>query len=325
VKRRDQQIRLLAVLYVLALLCLCGGQSSSQALSAKQKAAALPTEICFTADPPPFSDDWLKPPTSAAVTYLDPVEDQEAITRNRRFLREELTRYPAALLKQDLKEVYVFKHLSEEDTEVGGLNSPEDKKLYLTDDGIYSEGSERFLRLSLHHEMAHLLFTNHASQFSAKAWAHLNPASFRYGNGGLESIRTHPNEEVELNPESWEEGFGYEYGKSDIEEDFACLAEAIFSGNPDFWKAVDRVPALKKKVNMLVAFYHSLDKSFDEAYFRHLPPVSGTVAASAGYYGSGRHFAAVLLLGIFLGGGLLLILSLVLFAWINSRQPRKKP
>lgn len=299
----------------------------------------VPTNIYFSDDPAPFPDEWLKPPISVQASYLDPVRDRDEITRAQRLIREELTRYSPAMLQQNLHDVYVVASLSEEGTEVGGLNSPDDKKLYLEDNNIYDEQTEQYLRLAVHHELAHVLLENYAARFSRELWQSLNAPSFRYGKGGLAAIREDPDSSAELDPACWEEGFAYPYGKSDIDEDFACLAEAVFAGNSDFWKAVDRVAILNKKVKMVVAFYHSLDPNLTEAYFRQLKPfpsATDPLLAQKHRYGyqvgedfasgfSAGRAAASLLLGVFLVGGSVLVVFLVSSSVKNSRSTRSRP
>lgn len=315
------------------------GKEGSRASGKAVASAPASVKICFSADPPPFSPEWEEAPTSATATFLDPVQDKDEIVRARRLVQEELTRYSTALVNRNLDYVYIVKSLSEEDTEVGGLNSPEDKKLYLEDTGVYDEPMERYVRSSIHHELAHVLLANYADQFSRTGWSRLNTPGFRYGVGGLESIKEEPEVEVELDPESWEEGFAYPYGKSDIDEDVACLAEALFSGNTRFWKAVDRVPVLNRKVKALIAFYHALDNTLTEAYFRQITPfLSVTDPVIAARYaaeldedgpkplpGDSARTLAVVLLALFLIGGGGVTLFLILFLRRNNRQLSNAP
>jgi hypothetical protein len=69
--------------------------------------------------------------------------------------------------------------------------------------------------------------------------------------------------------ESWlQRGFVRRYATSDVDEDFACICEELWSGDPAFWQAVDRYEVLRRKVSMAIAFYHSLGRHFTEAFFR---------------------------------------------------------
>lgn len=69
-------------------------------------------DVQFTAPAVLFPEEFLKPPQSARATFFDPVHDNTAIERILCVVREELSRYPPAFLKQNLTDVYLVKSLS---------------------------------------------------------------------------------------------------------------------------------------------------------------------------------------------------------------------
>jgi len=228
--------------------------------------------IKFEEDPKMFPDVWLKPPMSARSVALDAVGDSDEIVRVQNFLHEELAKYPQDMLKANLHDIYVVRELAYENTNVGGFTWAESKRIYLQSEGSGRVSMGGHWRSGFHHEFAHLLAANHSSLLSMSQWQKLNPPTFQYGNGGLESIRlgTAGTELPDIT--SWKQGFARLYGMSGPREDFACLCESVFSGDPQFWQAVDQYDVLGKKVRMIMAFYHSLNKRLTEPYFRHLQP-----------------------------------------------------
>lgn len=242
--------------------------------------AAEAVALYFTGDPPPFPEEYLKPPTSAGAVYLDPVQDRALIERAQQLLQRELAKYPPAFLTKNLKEIYVFKDLTQDKVSVGGFGWADHKRLYIQNDARPGPIAEVYFGLTLHHELAHILIANYAARFSRSRWEKLNAPTFHYGVGGLESIRAGGSGSTQLDPRSWEVGFARPYGMSDFDEDFACICEGLFCGDPRFWQAVDRVEILNKKVKMAIEFYHALDETMTETYFRNLPPLPSLVASA---------------------------------------------
>jgi hypothetical protein len=65
-----------------------------------------------------------------------------------------------------------------------------------------------------------------------------------------------------------ENGFLTQYALSDMENDINTLAQNIFRPAPGFWTKVDHYPRIRKKVSLLIDFYHNLSSVFTEQYFR---------------------------------------------------------
>ena len=53
-------------------------------------------------------------------------------------------------------------------------------------------------------------------------------------------------------------------------EDFADMAQGIFSNDPQAWKLIKNYPKIRQKFNLLVDFYNKIDPSFNLEYFEKL-------------------------------------------------------
>ena len=227
-------------------------------------------EIVCDVDKEMFPAEWYAPPVSVKVTPLD-VPRIESVLR---ILLTGLTKYPADMLRKDLRRIYVVQQLSYYNTVVGGFGSPTQKRLYLSHQenwGVYSEAYiNAYLETELHHEFAHVLLANHPGQFSRARWQALNPPGFQYGKGGLDAVNK-GQYSMEDAAKYWKQGFANKYAVADYDEDVASTCEYLFAGNPLFWQAVGQNAILRQKVAMLAAFYHALDSSFTLDHFQHLP------------------------------------------------------
>ena len=99
------------------------------------------------------------------------------------------------------------------------------------------------------------------NKINIKKFKNCNNSDFQYGNGGIEAIRAHTDSTFrdttfKLDPSTWEAGFAKPYGTSSVDEDLACLSEALFTGGTDFWHAVDRYKVLRNKITIVVNFFN---------------------------------------------------------------------
>lgn len=96
----------------------------------------------------------------------------------------EFTLYPPELLQRSqLKRVVLCKNLSFADQRRNAIPDFEHDALYLdVSRGAYSKS---YLRKVIHHEFFHIIdYRDDGSVYKDERWASLNPANFKYGNGG---------------------------------------------------------------------------------------------------------------------------------------------
>ncbi len=208
-----------------------------------------------------FPSDWLNPPISITA---DPLSENE-VERTLQLVGRAMRRYPPGLLSEELDGVYLTGSLRFSGVDASGTNSLD--RVYVVNGGKGLGYTDDFVESTFHHEFSSILLRNHPGYFAEADWRSANPSGFEYGSGGVDAILEGPARQ-DLDFRLYESGFLNEYSLAGLEEDFNEIAENLFMGMPAFWSAVDHYPALAKKVDVMIAFYHELDPMFTEDYFR---------------------------------------------------------
>jgi len=163
-----------------------------------------------------------------------------------------MRRYPQWILDQHLERVILVDTLTHNTGGViGGRASG--RTIFLT--------ANSAIHGAFHHELAHVLHQTYGERLSERQWHALNPAGFRYGSHAAGSSRREDN---------FAASFVSAYAMTNVREDFAETADALFGkGYETTFNAVRDEP-LKMKAGMLMDFYRSIDPVFTEEYFRNL-------------------------------------------------------
>lgn len=256
------RMRLLIGFWVLFVFSGCFGVSAPQPASAPGD--TLGVSILFTAKPDIFPEHWLDSPISAKVERVKPEEEK----RSKIAVAKAIGKYPTQVMKDNLKAVYVLRSLNFYNVGFGATYYSD--KLYIADDGVAMGYTDRFIEQSFHHEFSSILFFNYKSDFSEEAWNYCNPAGFKYhdeATGGVEALKN--NEDgTDFSSFYNAQGFIDQYAQSSMENDINELAQQLFSPDPGFWDMVDKYPQLKKKIRLLIGFYHKINPAFTFEYFK---------------------------------------------------------
>ncbi len=212
-----------------------------------------------------FPESWRKAPISAEATALESKET----ARSLKVVLRSMEKYPAGVLKQNLKEVYVSKRIAFYGLVYGGTNSLD--VVYVSNDGEVKGFTSEYIQGAFHHEFSSILLRNFGANLDMKAWRASQPSGFKYRGDGTSSLRE-GTASTRYEAEYHKQGFLAQYATSSLEEDFNMMAEGMLTGNPDFWKAIDAHPLLKSKLAAVAKFYGKLDPVFTESYFRKLTP-----------------------------------------------------
>jgi hypothetical protein len=174
---------------------------------------------------------------------------------------QEATRYPPAILRDNLREVSVLRELREGDLSFGGLAMIPERRVVLTATeawgGLVEEES---LRVNFHHELAHILYDRHFKRFPMEEWVKANGGAVYLGIGGREAMRQ-GRAGKEYRIDLHEKGFLNEYSMVELEEDVAEYAGGLFAGGEKFWGAYERFPKVRQKADLVARFYQNLDAS----------------------------------------------------------------
>ena len=208
-----------------------------------------------------FPADWRNDEVRAKATPIA----QSEVPRSLRLTKQAISKYPANLLKSNLKAVYLVRTLNFFGSEYGGTNSLD--AVYLCNDGYLKGFTNRYLEQSFHHEFSSILLRNYAHKFPESKWRAANLTGTKYLGDGLAAVQQGKSSIV-YSISAFRKGFLTEYAQASVEEDFNTVAEGLFLGDRQYWQAVDQYPALKRKCHVAIAFYKSLNSGFTEKKFR---------------------------------------------------------
>lgn len=219
--------------------------------------------IHFTFSLSNFPSSWIPAPTNAAG---ESIKNKE-IHRSKIVMEKALAKYPLAVLKANLRNIYFLRTMSFFGVGYGGTNSTD--ALYFTNDGIDNGYTDFYLEQNLHHEFSSILFRNFPEYLDTTSWKAANIEGFDYNDpeAGVGAIRKNQSSQ-DLDTALAKKGFLTQYAYSSLENDVNTLAQNLFMPDPEFWNFVNNYPRIRTKVNLLINFYSKLDASLNEEYFR---------------------------------------------------------
>jgi peptidoglycan hydrolase-like protein with peptidoglycan-binding domain len=176
-----------------------------------------------------------------------------------------LDKYPAHILDDHLKEIYVLGNLRRSGLDMGGAAAPDIKRLFIVNKG----NLDYFVEQIYHHDFSHMLYSAHVNKSLESKWIQLNSDGFEYGSGGLDAHKKGVASTA-FDEKYIKAGFLSEYSVSAWPEDFSVTAQYMFKSQPNFWNIVDSNERIHQKVLLVVEFYNSLDPVFTEQYFREI-------------------------------------------------------
>ena len=187
--------------------------------------------------------------------------------RSERIVIACLDMYPYLMLKKNLEIVYVVYSLEFFGVGYGGTNS--NHNVYLTNKGLENYYDSAYISRVFHAEFSSILLRNFKGLFKEEAWLACNAKDFSYGKGGVNALKTNSSSEY-FNSELNEMGFINQYATSDMENDFNSFAKNMFVPRQSFLDLLKKYPRLKKKSELLIDFYHSINSTFTKEYFENI-------------------------------------------------------
>jgi len=220
------------------------------------------TEVLFSLTDKMFPRNWYSKKINATAEPLDRSERQRMID----ILDRAFDKYPDNVLKNNLDRVYALKSLKFYDVPFGGTNAR--NTVYVTDNAPNPNFTDSFIEGVFHHEFSSVLLHSFPFYFNEQAWKNINPPDFSYGDGGVNAILS-GEASLNFDPSLFENGFLSKYSESALEEDVNVFAQNLFTGGTNFWTIVDQNPRIRTKATMLISFYHRIEPTFTEDYFRY--------------------------------------------------------
>lgn len=210
-----------------------------------------------------FPLEWREAPINA---YGEPMLKSET-SRTINVMNTALSKYPSALLSQNLDAIYFLSQMKFFDVAYGGTNS--NTNVYLVNNGKSLGYSDKYLEQTFHHEFSSILFRNFPQYLDTSEWKKFNERGFEYNDpeNGVGAIRNNLSSQ-DLDTSLCRKGVLTQYASSSIENDINSFAQNLFSPVEDFWKYVDVYPRIRQKMKMLVAFYSKISPELNEKFFR---------------------------------------------------------
>lgn len=187
------------------------------------------------------------------------------LPRTLQLLEVALSKYPEPVLQEYLLEVFVLHAIKVDDYQIGGTETW--RRVFVAID----LHSDEVIEGTFHHEFAGSLYHHEDSRRrSEDQWKACLPEGFQYENNPQGAL-ARGFKYLRLDPEFGKQGFVSNYAATEISNDFCETAREVFLNKPDFWEFVDKHPLVKRKVDLVIDYYHKLDESFEYDYFRNLP------------------------------------------------------
>lgn len=241
---------------ILALLVVVAAISSG---SLAQAPTTVPVITKSTQETLP--KEWLQDPIKGLAEDVAETE----VARSQQAVTKMLAKYPPAILTRNLRRIVFVSKLQFYGLDYGGTNSSD--TVYICNQGVSKGFTDLYLEASLHHEFSSILLRNYTAQFPGTEWTDALPAKFKYRGDGVQSLREGTSS-TQAADKYLKDGFIAEYSTSSLEEDFNMLAESLFTGGKEFWIWYDKYPALRRKADLVMAFYGNLDPWFTQEKFR---------------------------------------------------------
>lgn len=215
--------------------------------------------VSFVTNDSMFPAEWLNEETSPYALSLGKVYRPDALSN----LQSALRKYPAEVLKKNVRKIYVLGNLSFFGMEYGGTSSSD--VVYI----VHYDYDKYYSETTFHHEFASILLRNYSTDFDTNAWNALNPKEFTYSGDGISALAD-GNSSTYIDYELVEQGFINEYSMSCAEEDICSIVEQLFSPDYDFWQIYEDFPLMRAKVDFIIRFYSEINDTFNEDYFRRI-------------------------------------------------------
>jgi hypothetical protein len=222
-----------------------------------------PVLVTTTSDATMFPEQWRKEPIAATGREIAASQMLQA----REVMGRALNKYPAKVIEEHLKAVYVLSELRYSGIAAGGTNSRVAVYVQMGNrERRYTDGQ---IERIFHAEFSSILLRNFAKQFDEAAWRACHPEGFTYLGSGVEAIKQ-KKARVWTGEELLAEGFLSEYGKSTMENDFNGYTAALWCGDGKLWKAAEQHGRVKRKLELTIRLYEKIDAGMSEGFFRGL-------------------------------------------------------
>lgn len=206
-----------------------------------------------------FHESWWGGTIKGKVKALKKRE----LKRHVKIINRAMAKYPSAVLRSNLKNVFLLSKLAFYGANYGG--SYYKKNLFFANKGSRLGFSNLYLEQSFHHEFSSVLFIYNKHRFPSQQWKQANKPGFQYGKGGTSALLTGKSGYARKK-RYLQIGLLNQYAGASIEEDLNVFAETLFTDKKIFTLA-KIYPRIGKKLKLLIRFYRRIHTDFTKAYF----------------------------------------------------------
>ncbi len=219
-----------------------------------------------------FPEAWRGGKVAASGEMLPDHRREESL----RVMDSALAKYPAEVLQEHLRMVYLLGELRYHGVITSGTNS---KTCVYVKIGSPEKGfTPRHNEAVFHAEFSSILLRNRPEFLDQTAWKAANPPGFTYLGNGVDAVRQ-GKARTTLDDSLNACGFLSEYGQSTLENDFNSFAARLCTGDAALWKIAIQHSAIQRKLSLVLRYYQQIHPKLEEKHFRQL--ITGGDARSA--------------------------------------------
>ena len=257
----------------------CNGRTLRVTPTPRATVEQIDPLISWSSGPEIFPPSWREAPFHQTARPIDPSRKDRA----RAIVRQAMQKYPAALVARTIAKgrIYILGELKVyRNMQFAGTASH--KAVYLVVRDKSQGYTDKFIESTFHQEYSTLLMNRYLKHLDMKAWKAVNPEGFTYlgpnswdrvrgKDGGARAImKTGGAKLLSTDTARLAQGFLVRYSMSSLENDVNGYAAALFANDRNFWANVEKYPAVRKKADLAIEFYHRIDPVFTREYFRAL-------------------------------------------------------
>ena len=222
-----------------------------------------PVRVATSSSAEIFPESWRGGKVAASAEALSDDRREEAL----RMMDAALAKYPAEVLSEHLRTLYLLRELRYRGVITSGTNSR--TAVYVKIGPAEKGFTARHNEGVFHAEFSSILIRNRPQFLDHEAWKAANPPGFAYLGDGVDAVKqgkARTKADSMLNAQ----GFLSQYSQSTLENDFNGYAARLWTGDAALWQLAKEHSPIQRKLTLVLQFYQQLQEQLDEPFFRNL-------------------------------------------------------
>ena len=168
------------------------------------------------------------------------------------YLKKFIVSYDTPFLRKHIEEIILVENLRKNEIDIGGLS--DGRKIFVCLDNYSGDLTEVYLRI-LHHEFSSDVFKANEYELILN-WKSFSREKYNFTSEFNRRCLNNFYFAYDYNESINSDGFIYNYGKTNEENDFNTYAETLFI-RTDFMKSLKSYPKINKKLQLFKQFYRN--------------------------------------------------------------------